>query len=176
MKKLRSTVKRNPLATITIVSAIAICALLFFKNMRRCNFFSANLVEILTILLGIIVAFYLAEHMTDQRRRNDCIEHVIAEIESFVSKDENFSLNASALMKQTSCANRIKYLKDASFPDIKDDITFIETHFIEIRDLFSNHSASDEELKTVKKDIDKHRDCIVDKCCKIRIGLYSTHI
>ena len=73
-------------------------------------------------------------------------------------------------MKQTSCANRIKYLKDARFSDFQDDINFIETHFQEIRDLYSSH---ENKLDEVIDDFRRHQCFICDKCSKIRIGLYS---
>ncbi len=176
MKKLFAYAKRNTGATIAMVIVILVCALLVWKNIGSTAFFSANAVEIITILLGMIIAFYLSERMNDKRRRNDCIEHIIVEIEDFVANDENYKNCQNSLMKQSSCANRIKYIKDAAFSDIKDDVGFIEQHFAEIRDLFSNHYQNEDELKSVKKDIDKHRDLIADKCCKIRIGLYSGSI
>ena len=64
-------------------------------------------------------------------------------------------------------------MKDAGFTDIEGDIEFIETNFENIRDLYSNHNQSEEALQRVKVDIDKHRMNIVDKCSKIRVGLYS---
>lgn len=173
MRKLCAYAKRNPSAAIAMAVAILFCVFLIYKNIKKVNFFSANAVDIITILLGVIITFYLTERMNDKRRRNDCIEHIIMEIESFVSDDNNFSICPNTLMQQASCANRIKYIKDAAFSDIKDEIDFIEHHFTDIRDLYSNHYQNEEEFKGVKKDIDKHRNCITDKCCKIRIGLYS---
>ena len=73
-------------------------------------------------------------------------------------------------MKQRSCANCIKYLKDAEFDDINGDILFIENHFKEIRDLYSYHQN---DLSSVRKDFERHQTLISDKCNKIRVGLYS---
>lgn len=174
--RLWSTFKRNWITAIAIIFVVSTCGFLVIKNIKKCSFFNANLVDVLTILLGILVVFYLTEHLTDNRRRNDCIEHIIMEIEGLVSADENFSISPSSLMKQSSCANRIKYLNDAAFPDIQTDIKFISDHFSEIRDLYSNHNSSEDNLNSVRTDIDKHRTYIVDKCCKIRLGLYSVQV
>lgn len=173
MKMIKEYFKRNPGATVSIMAVLVICAFLFLKNIKGADFFTANAIDIITILLGALIAFYLTERMNDRRRRNDCIEHIVSEIEAFVSDEANFKVDKGTLMKHGSCANRIKYLKDASFSDIRDEISFIDDKFNEIRDLYSNHSKNQNELDTVKIDIDKRRDLIVDKCCKIRIGMYS---
>lgn len=160
---------------VLVVVVIAVCVFLTIKNWKQPGFVSASLTDIVTVLLGLVISFFVTERLTDRRRRNDCIEHIIVEIETFVSDENNFALNKSALLHQASCANRIKYLKDANFPDIKDDINFIEVNFRNIRDLYSNHSQNEESLQNVKVDIDKHRNNIVDKCSKIRVELYSFH-
>lgn len=38
--------------------------------------------------------------MTDERRKNDCIEHIILEIESIVSNEDVFSPNRVAALSQ----------------------------------------------------------------------------
>ena len=172
MKTIKNHFKRNLGVTISVLIVVGICTFLLFKNVKEAEFFSASAVDIITILLGALIAFYLTEQMTDRRRRNDCIEHIISEVEAFVSEEANFKIDKGTLMRQGSCANRIKYLKDASFSDIRKEVSFIDDKFNEIRDLYSNHCMDQKELDTVKIDIDKRRDLIVDKCCKIRIGIY----
>ena len=152
---------------------LIMAVILVFANYKSTTFWEAKITDIITIVLGAVITFFITERMTDKRRRNDCIEHIIMEIEAFVSDAENFKINKNTLLKQASCANRIKYLKDASFSDIEDDVAFIEQHFSEIRNLYSNHNSSDESLNEVRIDIDRHIDQIVDKCSKIRIGLYT---
>lgn len=173
MRRIKSYVQRNPGATIAIVLAIGVCGLLITKNIGEDNFFSANAIDILTILLGVLIAFYLTERMNDRRRQNDCIEHIIIEIENFVADDSNFKIDKGTLMRHGSCGTRIKSLKDAGFSAIKEEIGQIEYHFNEIRDLYSSHNQSEEALESVRMNIDKHRDIIVNKCFKIRVGLYS---
>lgn len=164
--------KKNPSSVVATAIVIILCIVLVIKNCKNPCFFAANLTEIITILVGVIIAIFITERLTDQRRRNDCIEHIIIEIEDFIMDDSNFVIDKSTFIKHGSCGNRIKYLKDAGFADIKSDIDFIESNFQNIRDLYSNHNQSEEALLDVKVDIDKHRMNIVDKCCKIRLLLY----
>lgn len=137
------------------------------------DFFNASFVDIVSMALGSYIIFFLTERLNDTRRRNDCIEHIITEIENMVSDEKFFSSSRSALMMQTSCANKIKYLKDANFTKISVEVEFIEQKINDIRDLYSNHSSSDEELKGVYKDFEKKRNDISDKCDKIRVSLYT---
>lgn len=165
--------KRNKVVVIASCVVVGLCIFLFVVNWKDAYFFSARLTDIITILVGVVIVVFITERLTDQRRRNDCIEHIVLEIEVFVTDDSNFVIDKSTYIKQGSCANRIKYLKDANFPEIKEDIKFIESNFQDIRDLYSNHNQNEEALQEVKIDIDKHRTNISDKCSKIRIGLYS---
>ena len=164
---------KEHLEIIIVVVAILLCIFLICKNYKDPCFFRADIIDILTILIGSIFVIYFSERMTDRRRRNDCIEHIVEEIEQYILDDNNYKINKSTFIKHQSCANRIKYLRDASFTDIKDDIEYIQRHFEEIRTLYSNHSNSEEELEAIRVDIDRHRANINDKCSKIRIGLYS---
>lgn len=156
---------------LQIISLIVLLVLSLF-NLSSATFWNTSFTEVITIGLAIFVSFYLTENLNDKRRRNDCIEHIILEIESMMNEDFIFSLNKDTLIHQSSCANRIKYLKDANFRDIQADIDFIAREFEEIRDLHSNHKQTSKKLKTVLIDFEKHRALICDKCNKIRIGLY----
>lgn len=141
-------------------------------NFSSATFWDASFVEIITIGLAVFLSFYLTEKLNDERRRNDCIEHIIIEIEQMMDEDSVFSLDKKTLLHQRSCANRIKYLKDAKFQDIQEDIDFIAREFEEIRNLYSSHNKTEHKLKAVQTDFERHRNLICDKCNKIRVGLY----
>lgn len=141
-------------------------------NFSSATFWDASFVDIITIGLAVFLSFYLTEKLNDERRRNDCIEHIIIEIEQMMDEDSVFSLDKKTLLHQRSCANRIKYLKDAKFQDIQEDIDFIAREFEEIRNLYSSHNQTEHKLRAVQVDFERHRNLICDKCNKIRVGLY----
>ena len=152
------------------IIVIVILAVLIIVNWKNEEFYSASLIDIMTIGIAIFISFLITEYSDNKRRRNDCIEHVILEIEQMISDEEIVNNKSNmTLLKQASCANRIKYLKDAKFSDIEEDIKFIEQQFQEIRELYSNHK---EDLASVKNDLERHQKLICDKCNKIRINLY----
>lgn len=152
---------------------VATITLLFTKNFEMPEFFKASFVDIITIILAVFITYYLTEKNNNIRRRNDCIEHILLEIEEMINDEIFFSTNKRARQHQSSCANRIKYIKEAGFYDIQEEINFIEEKFDEIRDLYSNHSQNKNELKKVFIDFERYRDYICDKCNKIRVEMYK---
>ena len=151
-----------------IVLLISVALLLI--NCTKTEFFEANLIDIVTIAIAGIITWYLTEKQEDDRRRNDCIEHIIVEIEGMILSEEIFSKEKKiTLLKQSSCANRIKYLKDANFQEIREDIEFISSQFEMLRNLYSEHM---DDPSVVEADFRKIQSRIGDKCNKIRLGLY----
>ena len=165
--------KQNWLQTLAITITILVALILCYYNKSRSQFLEASLTDVITIVFASCITFYLTEKINDNRRRNDCIEQVIIEIERMVMDEAIFAQDESTLTYQSSCANRIRYLQEAGFSHIQEDIDFIEEHFREIRELYSNHSKAKKELDVVKKDFQKQQRLICDKCTKIRIELYK---
>lgn len=164
--------KKTKKYLLLITSGVVLFGLIAY-NIFSTTFWKMSFVDIITIGLAVFLSFYLTENLNDERRRNDCIEHIIIEIEQMMYEDEMFSRSKKTFIRQASCANRIKYLKNAHFQDIQEDIGFIEREFQEIRDLYSNHNQTDKKLNDVRGDFERHRDFICDKCNKIRMGLYT---
>ena len=164
-----NTIKKYLLPVIGVVIIIT----LLFINFSSTTFWNASFTEIITIGMAVFISFYLTEKLNDKRRRNECIEHIILELEQMMNEEYIFSIDKKkSFMYQRSCANRIKYLKDANFQDIREDINFIANEIETIKDLYSNHNQNKKSLEAHFADFDKHRNLICDKCNKIRIGLY----
>ncbi len=168
----RKPIKVKRALQIFIPSIILLILVIY--NCCNKRFFEASFIDIVSIGVIIFFTFYLSENINDTRRRNDCIEHIIMEIQEMVSGPKVFSNNSkSALSTQASCANKIKYLKDGNFKEIKDDIDFISEKFQVIRDLYSDHSQDPNDLGVVQVDFERYQMLINDKCDKIRIELYK---
>lgn len=166
---MRKLWKKKKIYTPVIIVGL-VSLMLFLENFKTEEFFKASFIDIVTIFITGCIASLFAETMTDERRKNDCIEHIILEIESIVSNEDVFSPNrVAALSQQRSCANRIKYLNDAKFQEIQEGITFIANQFDVIRELYSNHESN---LDAVMVDFKRSQGLICDKCNKIRLGLY----
>lgn len=165
--------RQNRLGILLFVFVSLSCGVLIIKNCRSGDFFEASFVDILTIILGSLIIVFLTESLTDTRRRNDAIEHTIEEIEIFIENDENFDFqNDSALSRQMSCGNKIKYLNDASLFEIQNDVEFIQEHYDSIRKEFSNSMLVSEQRPLAAARIEQNRRLIQDRCCRIRLELY----
>lgn len=163
----------KPIVIFCLVVATILVALAL-GNLHKSTFWEASLVDLITLVIAIVLSFFITQVIDDDKRRKQCIEDVILEIQSMVGDERCYSVcGRQALLKQQSCANKIKYLKEAGFKDIAKDIDFIENEFCEIRDLYSEHNKSEKDLAGIQKDIDRHVDGIYDKCDKIRIALYK---
>lgn len=172
--KFKVDLKKNRTPITIVSSTIAICLFLLFKNKSTEGFWYAGITDIITLLFACLIAVFISERGNNIRRRNDCIEHIIDYVETFVTNDNSFSKGQNTLLLHVTCANRIKYLKDANFADINEEVEFIDQHFQELRELYSNHYNNKEAgLEMVKKDMDRHRALIIDKCNKIRVNLYK---
>lgn len=169
MENLILYIKKYWLAIIFFVILI----ILFICNVGDEDFFDVSFINILTLFIGFFISFYLTQHFTDKRRKVDCIEHIIIEIQHSIMQKEMYTINPNALFYQSSCANKIKYLEEASFPELKNDLKFISDKFNEIRDLYSNHNGSEESLLQVQSDFERHKVQINDKCDKIRLIIYK---
>lgn len=173
-KGLGDFMKKKIRTDICVVIAAGLLTLVFIiMNLNNSSFWQASCMDIVTMWFVGILTIIISENGSERRHVKASMEHVIDEVERYVVNDANFTFehNEMAFFEQASCANKIKYLKDANFSDIKDDIDFINNHFGEIRDLYSNHNNSKDSLDSVKKDIKRHRVQIIDKCDKIRIEL-----
>lgn len=172
---MKKWIHRNATVVI-VVTTVAICAWLFYKNHVHEDFWVAQITDIITVLFACLITVFVSERGSNIRKRNECIKQIIDDIETFIANEDNFfspNGNQEVFIKQTSCANRIKYLKDASIPELEEDIDFISSQFEVIRDLYSNHYQQENGLELVRKDFDKHRTHIIDKCNKMRIELYK---
>lgn len=155
---------------IFYIASCSFILYLFYINMYRCGFWELKISDLITIVIACLISYYLKDRKEDTIRRNDCIEHIITEIEQMLESDDLFSIERRiALSKQRSCANRVKYLKKASFDGLSDDINFIETHIDIIREIYSDNEQQQEEYLKKYQNL---KGLIVDRCVKIRISLY----
>lgn len=154
---------------LTVVLILLI--FLIHANYWSTTFWQASLLNIMTMFIACFVTYYWKERKDDVVRRNSCIESVINEIEVLTMLPEISSGTKNvALSKQVACANRIKYLKDAGFSDIQEDVNYIDDHFEMMRDLYSpSKKVMDNNIDKFKK----QQELVAARCVKIRINLYT---
>ena len=159
---------------IFLIIIAIILGFIVYKNIHNDNFWDTNIIQLLTLMLTSIISFFFVQHLTDKRRKIDCIEHIIVEIQHTIENDETiFSFNKTALSMQASIGNRLKHLKEHSFCKVQSDINYVYDEYTELRELYSNHNQNVESLESIKTDMQRHIHNISDKCDKIRLALYE---
>lgn len=167
---MRKTTKDIIFSIFVFAGAITI----FLFNYQNPDFWNANIVQVLTLVISIFLSFFLVQRFTDRRRKTDCYEEILNYIQETICLNINiFSNSQEALLLQKSVANKIKHLKDHSFKEVKDDLQYIENEFTELRQLYSNHKQSDAELQSIQHDLTRHKTNISDKIDKIMLTLYD---
>lgn len=168
MKKFRLSDK------LYILIVLVIASVMIFRNYKYSTFWNANLIQILTITLTAIISFFFVQRLTDRRRKIDCFEHILTEIQNLINNnDVIFSYDKNATNLQKSVANKIKHLKDHGFKEISADLEYINNEFTELRELYDNHNQSVDSLKAITLDLNRHKINISDKIDKIRLSLYE---
>lgn len=159
---------------VLILSLIVIAILAIINVKNNIDFWDVSVADLLVLIVAVVLTFFYVERKNDEYRRNTCIEYVISEICRIAVDDRIILLdeNRTALMMQQTCGNKISYLKNAGFKDFDDDFLFIEKELIELRTIFSEHMDNPHNLEIVRKDLERHKQNICDKCDKIRIKLY----
>ena len=171
-KAMKKIVNNFPMF-VGIAVVVVVTIILLIMNFNDENFYKADLANIVTLGIAGVITFWVGDRNNRNNRRNDCIEHLILEIEKIISDDSTFALNGMALLTQQSCGNRIKYLREAGFKDIEEDINFISDRYEQLTSLYSENNQSQEKLDSIKTSLTRYRQNINDKCNKIRVGLYS---
>ena len=166
--------RKNVSTILFIIILFLISAVLINKNVNSANFWTANFIQILTFIVTSGLSFFFVQRLTDKRRKIDCYEHILNEIQNVIENNTKiFSTEKEALFLQKSTANKIKHLKEHSFPSIKSDLEYIENQFQELRDLYGNHKSNSRELQAISLDMFKHKTNISDKIDKIKLKLYD---
>lgn len=145
-----------------------------YKNYNSASFWNASLIQILTLLVAAGLSFFFVQRLTDKRRKIDCYEHILNEIQNIIDNNPTiFSIDKEALVLQQSVANKIKYLQEHSFSQTKTDLEYIREHFNELRELYGNHKQNYGSLKSIESDMMRHKTNISDKIDKIKLELYD---
>lgn len=166
--------KKHTKEIIFIIFVFAGAITIVLLNFRDPDFWSANIVQVLTLVISVFLSFFLVQRFTDKRRKIDCYEEILNNIQETICLNEIiFSNSQEALLLQKSVANKIKHLKDHSFKEVQSDLEYIDNEFTELRQLYSNHQQSSDSLQSIELDLTRHKTNISGKIDKIMLTLYD---
>lgn len=164
-----------------IILAVIISLLIAFAIYNINNndaFFTASLVNIITIAIAVFVSFYLVQKRTDERKRKDILLSLLTKLQSVIEDEKTYNFDAQSkdeiTMRKRDISNWIKILEDANPPYIKDeDVKFIREKFDEYSDIIGNHIDDLDALRKLKKDLKRPIDLMESKIVKIELDIFG---
>lgn len=133
------------------------------------TFFGANLFQILTIMIAIVISFYISQKMTDRRRKADVIEKMLYSIQDRLSCKEIIlsSKREISLPALREVENNLKHLKEHCFPNQEEDFKILYDKFEILRELFDESFMQESRLNELKPKMICAINVINSKCNEI---------
>ncbi|MEE3485507.1 MAG: hypothetical protein VZQ98_14450 [Bacteroidales bacterium] len=133
------------------------------------TFFGANLFQILTIMVAIVISFYISQRITDRRRKADVIEKMLYIIQDRLSNKDIIlsSKREVSLPALREVENNLKYLTEHCFSGQKDDFKILNDKFEVLRGLFDESFMQESRLNELKPKMVSAISVINSKCNEI---------
>ena len=164
----------------TVGAIIVFCvfiAWIFLYNLKNNDkFFEASIVNIATIVVAVVVSFFLAQRKTDKRRKNEKIDNLVSKIQDYVNDDDfvkgGESTGRKNLLLHRSVSNKLKYLKREKIDTaVKKEIEIIEKNFKEYRHVYGDYYLVENKLQDHYNELKNYLLLIDDACDKIHMLL-----
>lgn len=170
---------------VGMIIIIAVIAGVAVYNCIRCpsSFFSASLVQCLTLIVAIVFAFWAVQRKTDERKIKEEIERVVRKIQeivddtgfcSFPAEGNVDDIKQKTMMAVRRLKNFINVLNEYNKKfDIKDEITYIEGQLNEYNGFVSEHYNDLDYLSKSQNQLRRYSENINSKCDYIIVKLFT---
>ncbi len=161
------------------ISTLAFLVILVKKNISNSSeFWSASAIDIATIVIAIVISYYLVQKETKKMKQQDIvlslIERLQAQVESETAYDFTNLSTENILMNKRDMNNKIGILEGAASDFIsKQALEFIRKEFNEYDTLIGDHVSDLEYLCKSSKELKRPLDLIANKLIEVSIELYK---
>lgn len=162
-----------------IVFIIIIIVLALYNMFTNEMFFNVSVFQVLTLSATVLLTFYFAHQMADNRRAIDMAEKIINKIREEISDCRFYNINTQSDVdyigiKNRTIANNIDCLMILSKKlKIEEDVKYILDKYNQYETLFGNHITQITHLQNSSVDFKNIIECIDDKCTYITTGFYK---
>lgn len=160
------------------VFALGLAYLLYFNlSFHRTEFLKTNLGTLLTILAAILIAYFLTQQKTDERKLKDKIEDIVNKVAAFATSGEakfvTPEYNIEAIeVRHKSIDNLIRFLEEnKSRVNIGKEIKIIKNQFLAYKEFVSD-SPNGENLHANSQHLERFLSQIRTQCDSIILKLY----
>lgn len=164
-----------------ILLAILVIALILFTLYNICHndkFWDASAVNIITILIAVVISYFLVQKKSDKRKQKDILLDLMNKLELQISSEKAYNFAGQTteeiMMRKRDISNKIHILSEVqdSF-SLQDEIKFICDKFDEYDKLISDHIADLEYLKKSQNELRRPLDLISNKLVSMSINMYK---
>ena len=176
---MKHNTKRSWLSYILLFLFICLIFVWVFYNIKNnTNFWQASAANVITIVIAVLISFYLVQKKTDRRKQKDILLDLILKLRLQLESEETFDFSgqeqAEITMRNRDIGNKIQILKrTADLFGTQDDVKFIEEHFEEYRQLIDDHFPDLEYLSKSKTELKRPLELICNQLIEMAIGLYT---
>lgn len=181
MKKSKSF-KREKMLVMTLAGTVIIIAIVNIFFLHNSSFWEMSIVQALTLLVAILIAFWATQRKTDERKIKDQIEKITEKIQSDVSSPDFFAFNTAddssevqkritmTTRKLTNCIGILQ--KYCQAIDINEEVQYIEDQVKGYRDFVSEKVGDLDYLAKSETHLRMYAENINSKCDRIISKLY----
>lgn len=161
---------------ITLLSCGIIWIFVFNLN-NNPQFFETSISNIITIILTIVIAYYLTQLSNDERKKKEEFIGILNKIQQFVNS-ENALFNdkfdkRKVLLNLRSINNSIDLLKKYAYcSNIKKNIDYIKQQFDDYREFVGDNIEKPTYLAQSEAQLLKYLKAIDTKCDEIKLTMY----
>lgn len=158
---------------ISGIAFIVILGIAIYNGFNNSDFWEISIGPVITLLIAIILSYYLTQRKNDKTHVNEKIDHLVYKIQDTILEDtflsaENEQIQRTNLINHKIIANKINQLKEiCKDQKVIENLTHIEREFSELREFYGEHykdteymKKSDAQLKNYVAQIDNYCDAI----------------
>ena len=150
---------------------------LIYFNFTSDNFFVMSLYQIISLILVVLVSYYLTQKKLDSRKKREVLNELVERITKSsikMNREAIQSENAKLfVMEIRNIQNKISLInKVSSEYNINNEIEYINREIENINNMVSNHIGDIDTLLKIFVDIEKNINNIQNKCEEIQFKIY----
>ena len=171
--------KRVPIGIpIGIVVLLFIGLICYNVKEQKADFFEASVVDCITILVAVVISYYLVQRQNNYQRQKDIISDMVLKMQVSFEQKELYDFcgqdKQTITMRNRGLNNRIHILETlAEEFNIVTEVDFVRHHFDEYSDFIGNHIENMEYLCQSQNELRRPVESISQKLIEIAVHLYK---
>ncbi len=171
--------KKNKLWWIPVsLLAIGFAVFVLYNIGHNEEFWSASAVNIITILIAVVISYFLVQRKSDRRKQKEILLDLINKLRLLIDSEETYDFTGQSreeiLMRNRDISNKVQILTDIQTVfGIEEDMKFIQEKATEYLSLVGDHSMDLDYLIKSKKELQRPLMLISTRLVSMSINLFQ---